>query len=348
VTKYKNVKRLYFDGKQQIEQLGSQVEQLQNAVANQRMSQSRTALDDSEYITRFNRMSGAITNLSFNIRKDWRTVPQWLDRYVSLDALKTGKQEMTAVGRAVITRWIMEEIFNKCFHPGLNYDLSRQLKDIEMNIRRFSYTMNSQEEFDALTTKVVNWRMATLEGLQRVLNSPESTDNRTTFTRMATTNLTATLYQYLTDPAPAGVDGSASMIVELAVGIAANIPLESRDVAITYPLPGDLIIPDIMDIEKNPLPPLENQKTSEDGDDDESSDGKEKGGKERRPEKSRSGMKFSSPARATFLFIGYLGCNIILSVVQFRTYVKAILIKLRLSRSTKRFQQSAASRLRSR
>nr|XP_036584799.1 uncharacterized protein CTRU02_05281 [Colletotrichum truncatum]KAF6794449.1 hypothetical protein CTRU02_05281 [Colletotrichum truncatum] len=290
LTKYKNVKRLYFDGKTQIDNLNSQIEQLQNAVANQRMSQSRTALDDSEYITRFNRLNGAINNLSFNIRKDWRTVPQWLDMYVSIDALKTGKQEMTAVGRAVITRWIVEEIFNKCFHPGLNFDLSRQLKEIELNIRRFSYTMNSQEEFDALTNKVVSWRMATLEGLQRILNSPESADNRADFTRMCTSNLTATLFQYMTDPPPPGVDGGASMIVELAVGIAANLPLESRDVAITYPLPGDPINPNIMEVEKAPLPPLETQKEG-DGEDGRVEDAdKDKNGKDRRAEKTRSAL----------------------------------------------------------
>lgn len=220
------------------------------------MSQSRTALDDNEYSTRFNRLNGAVNNLSFNIRKDWRTLPGWIERYVSPEAIKTGKQEMTAVGRAVIVRWIVEEIFNKCFHPALDMHLSSHLKQIEQNIRRFSYTLNSQEEYEALTAKVVNWRMATLEGLQHMLQSAESAEYRAEFTKMATSNLTATLFQYLTDPPPAGVDGSASMIVELAVGIAANLPLESRDVAITYPLPGDPIQHDIMEQEKAGLPPL--------------------------------------------------------------------------------------------
>ncbi|KAJ2968336.1 hypothetical protein NUW58_g10243 [Xylaria curta] len=150
----------------------------------------------------------------------------------------------------------MEEIFNKCFHPALDVDLSCHLKQIEQNIRRHSYTMNSQEEFDALTAKVVNWRMATLEGLQHALNSADSGDHRADFIKMTTTNLTAMLYRYLNDPPPAGVEGSASMIVELAVGIAANLPLESRDVALTYPMPGDVIQPDIMEPEKTPLPPL--------------------------------------------------------------------------------------------
>lgn len=267
VTKYKNVKRLYFDGKKEIEQLGNQVEQLQNAIANQRMSQSRTSLDDSEYTTRFNRLQGAITNLAFNIRKEWKTLPNWLDSYVTADALKTGKQEMTAVGRAVITRWVVDEIFNRCFHPGLEPELSKQLKTIEQNIRHFSYTLNSQEEYDALTSKVVSWRMTTLEGLQDVLRSAEADDHKANFTRLATGNLTAHLFQHLTEPAPVGVDGSVGMIVELAVGIASNLPLESRDVAIIYPLPEQPIQANLMEVEKTALPPLEGRSSdaSEEG-----------------------------------------------------------------------------------
>lgn len=279
VTKYKNVKRLYFDGKSQIDVLSGQVEQLQNAVANQRMSQSRTVLDDNEYSTRFNRLNGAINNLSFNIRKDWRCVPQWLEKYISVEALKTGKQEMTAIGRAVISRWLVEEIFNKCFHPGLEALLSQQLKEIELSIRHNAYTMSSQEEFDALTNKVVSWRMTTLEGLSRQLNSPSSLDNRNSFIEKATGNLTARLFQFLNDPPPPGVQGSTSMIVELAVGIANNLPLESRDVAITYPLPGDMVQPHLMEVEKTPLPVLEAQKTEEEAEGEEVE--KDKNGKSR-------------------------------------------------------------------
>jgi hypothetical protein len=263
VTKYKNVKRLYFDGKSQIEQLNGQVEHLQNAVANQRMSQSRTALDDNEYVNRFNRLNGAINNLSFNIRKDWRRLPQWLEKFVSPDALKTGKQEMTAVGRAVITKWVVDEIFNKVFHPDLEAGFSAQLKEIELHIRGNAYTMHSQEEFDALTTKVVNWRMATLDGLQHKLNSTTSADNRASLITKMTTNLAAHLYQFLIEPPPAGVEGSTSMIVELAVGIAANLPRESRDVTIMYPLPGDVLQAAFMEVEKGGLPSLDGQKEGE-------------------------------------------------------------------------------------
>jgi hypothetical protein len=276
------VKRLYFDGKKEIEQLSGQVEQLQNAIANQRMSQSRTSLDDNEYQTRFNRLNGAINNLSFNIRKDWKTLPSWLAPYITVDALKTGKQEMTAIGRAVITRWVVEEVFNRCFHPSLNPELSMQLKQIEQNIRHNSYVLNSQEEFEALTNKVVSWRMTTLEGLAQVLHGPESEANKVDFVRKATTNLTAFLYQHLAEPAPQGVDGSAGMIVELAVGIAMNMPLESRDVAITYPLPEQQINTHIMEVEKTGLPALESR-PSDDGQD-------EKDGAGRKGDKSKSGM----------------------------------------------------------
>lgn len=252
------------------------------------MSQSRTALDDNEYSTRFNRLNGAIQNLSFNIRKDWRTVPQWLEQYISLDALKTGKQEMTAVGRAVVSRWLVEQFFDKCFHPGLEPALSSRLKEIELSIRGNSYTLHSQEEFDALTTKIVNWRMTTLDGLKATLDPATTTENRNNLTSLATTNLTACLYQYLGTPPPPGVEGSTSMIVELAVAIAANLPLESRDVAITYPLPGDIVQPHLMDVEKAGLPVLEAQKSDVSADADEDSD-RDKNGKVR-GDKGKTGM----------------------------------------------------------
>ncbi|KAJ4421266.1 hypothetical protein N0V85_000251 [Neurospora sp. IMI 360204] len=312
LTKYKNVKRLYFDGKKEIEQLGNQVEQLQNAIANQRMSQSRTSLDDSEYTTRFNRLQGAITNLAFNIRKEWKTLPKWLDLYVTADALKTGKQEMTAVGRAVITQWVVNEIFNRCFHPGLEPELSKQLKTIEQNIRHFSYTLNSQEEYDALTSKVVNWRMTTLEGLQDVLRSAEADDHKTNFTLLATSNLTAHLLKHLTEPAPVGVDGSVGMIVELAVGIASNLPLESRDVAIIYPLPEQPIQTNLMEVEKTPLPPLESRPSdaSEEGT---AGDGAKESSKERRGDKARSapsGAASQSKDAGRVRFAGSFGVEV--------------------------------------
>lgn len=225
-------------------------------------------MDDNEYAGRFSRLNGAINNLSFNIRKDWRSVPPWLERYVSVDALKTGKQEMTAVGRAVISKWLVEELFDSVFHPGLEPDFSAQLKDVELSIRENAYTMNSQEEFDALTAKIVQWRMATLDGLHKYLQSPSAADNRQNLTARATSNLTACLYQYLSSPPPPGVDSSTSMIIELAIGIVANLPMESRDVAITYPLPESIVRPSHMEVEKGELPAPEGFGASSDSEDD--------------------------------------------------------------------------------
>jgi hypothetical protein len=292
VQKYKKVKSLYFEKT-------SQVEQLQNTLANQRLSQSRTSLDDSEYMTRFNRLDGATTNLAFNIRKDWRSVPSWLVPYVNQDALKIGKQEMTGVGRACITRFLVDEIFNKTFHPGLDAELSSNLKSIERNIRRFSPSLNNQEESDALTAKVVQWRLATLEGLKDVVTSPESEGYRNQFAQLATTNLTAGLWNYLVDPPPAGLEDSAHMIVELAVSIACNIPLESRDISIIYPMPGDMLQPVIMKVEGG-IPPLESPGIDASSEVDTSSTGSgekedsikegEKDGKPRKEKTKNSGM----------------------------------------------------------
>jgi hypothetical protein len=281
------VKGLYFDKT-------AQVEQLQNTLANQRLSQSRTSLDDSEYMTRFQRLDGAITNLAFNIRKDWRTVPNWLAHSVNQDAIKIGKQEMTAVGRACITKFLVDEIFTNCFHPGLDGELSANLKNIEQNIRRFSPQLNNQEESDALTAKVVQWRLATLEGLKDVLTSSESEEHKKNFSHMATSNLSANLINYLQDPVPPGLEDSAHMIVELAVSVASNLPLESRDISIVYPMPGDMLQPAMMKVESQ-IPTLETSISETEGDsastasaekDDKDGD---KDGKNRK-EKTKSGM----------------------------------------------------------
>jgi hypothetical protein len=153
----------------------------------------------------------------------------------------------------------MDEVFNKTFHPGLDQDFSSNLKVIEQNIRRFAPPLNNQEESDALTAKVLQWRQATLDGLREVLQSPECEENRKQFGRVATANLTANLVNYLSEPVPTGISDSAHMIIELAVNIASNLPLESRDIAIMYPLPGDLLHPSFMKVESGAgMPPLEN------------------------------------------------------------------------------------------
>ena len=104
------MKKYYFDK-------DAQVQQLQNTLAHQRLSLSRTSLDDNEYSNRFSRLDGAINNLAFNIRRDWRAVPPWLSPHVNRDAVTSPTKEMTAVGRATISRWIVDELLDRYFHP---------------------------------------------------------------------------------------------------------------------------------------------------------------------------------------------------------------------------------------
>lgn len=81
------------------------------------------------------------------------------------------------------------------------------------------------------------------------------------------------------------------MIVELAVGIASNLPMESRDVAITYPLPESPVQPDIMEIEKTGLPALE-ARPAEGADDGAGEESGKDGGKDGkgRHEKARGAL----------------------------------------------------------
>jgi hypothetical protein len=225
------------------------VHQLQNSLANQRLSLSRTSWDDSEYGTRFNRLDGLIAQLSFSIRKDWKSIPQWLQVVVNKNAVETGKQEMTAVGRAFISWWLVENIFDKYFHPDLEPNFSTQLKAIQLNIRRFASTSHTTEDEDALVAKVINWRLATLEGLADTLRSPQAATNRENLTDKLNEQLIGSLQMFLNDPAPPDLAGGVPMIVELAVSIAQHVPLESREVHIEYFPPGHGLVPEFMKME---------------------------------------------------------------------------------------------------
>lgn len=242
------MKRYFFDQQ-------TQVHQLQNTLANQRLSLSRTSWDDSEYATRFNRLDGLIAQLSFSIRKDWKSIPAWLHPVVNKTAVEIGKQEMTAVGRAFISHWLVENIFEKYFHPDLEPGFSTQLQVIHLNIRKFAPLCHSTEDEDSLAAKVINWRLATLEGLSDLLRAPQAELNRQRLTETLNEKLIASLQMFLNDPAPPDLAGGVPMMVELAVSIAQHLPLESREVHIEYFPPGHSIVTEHMKMESG-IPPL--------------------------------------------------------------------------------------------
>lgn len=166
-------------------------------------------------------------------------------------------KEMTAVGRACISRWLVEALLDRYFHPGLEIDLSCQLKIIEKNLRRFAPPTPTEEEREALLAKISNWRLATLDGLQDMMSSHDAAVNRARLTEELVQALTEDLMMNLKDPAPPDLHTSVIGIIELAVGIAANLPLESRDVYVDYIMPGTLVRDDYMKIE-GALPALTN------------------------------------------------------------------------------------------
>ncbi|KAL6235870.1 hypothetical protein BDW75DRAFT_229919 [Aspergillus navahoensis] len=248
-AKYSKVKRYYFER-------DAQVQQLQNTVAHQRMAVSRTVLDDNEYANRFGRLDGAIKDLAFSIRKDWKTLPTWLSGFVNEDAPATGTKEMTAIGRSVMSRWLVDEVFERYFHPALEPSFSQQLKSIEMTLRRQHTNTATDEDKENSIARISNWRRTTLDGLGDSLQGPAADEYRSELINRLVDNLVATLVSYLHDPPPPGIDNGARMIVENAVGIAEKIPLESRDICVEYIPPGSVIHDVTMKIETGVLPPL--------------------------------------------------------------------------------------------
>lgn len=243
-AKYSKVKRYYFERE-------AQVTQLQNTVANQRLSMSKTSLDDAQYTQRFERLSGAINNLAFNIRKEWKNVPPWLRPVCNKEACDIGTKEMTAVGRACITRWLFETVFEQIFHPGLEKGVSMHLKMIEKSLRRQGQSgmILTDEQRDDLLTKITTWRLTTVEGLQEHFNSKFSQQCEEALTQQLTSDLTNSLKANLKEAGHAGLQENVSTIIQQAVGITRNIPLESRDVCIDYFMPGTQINETYMKVE---------------------------------------------------------------------------------------------------
>lgn len=168
---------------------------------------------------------------------------------------------MTAVGRACISRWLVDEIFDRYFHPSLDPNFSAHLKSIEKNLRRLAPLTPSDEEKEGLIAKISNWRLATLDGLAEMLASAQAAEYRATLTESLQERLKASLAMNLKQPPPAELEGVDS-IIELAVGIAANLPLESRDVFVEYIMPGVTVNEAYMKIETG-LPVLMNPGSSE-------------------------------------------------------------------------------------
>ncbi|CAG8027733.1 unnamed protein product [Penicillium olsonii] len=258
-AKYSKVKRYYFEK-------DAQVQHLQNTVAHQRMAVSRTVLDDNEYTNRFQRLDGAIKDLAFSVRKDWRNIPSWLNGMVSDEAISTVTKEMTPVGRAIISRWLVEEVFQRHFHPALEPGFSTQLKSIEMNLRRQRPT--SDEERENASARLSYWRRTTFDGLSDSLVGPEADGYRGDLVEHLIVELAAFMGSQLHERAHPGLEAGVRMIVENSINIIEKIPLEARDVCVDYFPPGVSFADQYMKIEGqlpalNHPPPLETEEEAE-------------------------------------------------------------------------------------
>lgn len=229
-----NVKRQYFTQKRQLESL-------QETLATANLSASRTSLDDTEYIKRLDSLDGSVRDLAFSIRKHWRSLPDWLVPCVSPDAARQGGKEMIAAGRAFVSRWLYEEVFERCFHPALPAELSRGLKTCQRELSRPLASTSTTASTSDDTSRATTWRLATLDGLASLLNPslPSTSAAIAAFTSTYTSLLVEALKQHLSDPLSEGVriEASVAGVVEAAVRIAVHLPLESREVVVEYHFP---------------------------------------------------------------------------------------------------------------
>lgn len=222
------------------------------------MAVSRTVLDDNEYTNRFQRLDGAIKDLAFSVRKEWCGMPAWLHGLVTDDAVQVGTKEMTAVGRAIISRWIVEEVFQRHFHPGLDRTLSQQLKSIEMNLRRQQMRPTTDEDRENAIARLSNWRRTTFDGLGDTLANPDAQEHRADLIEDLTAKLASFLSSQVREPALSGLEAGVRMIIENTINIAEKIPLEARDVCVEY-FPPNIHFHEMYMRVEGQMPPLSRQ-----------------------------------------------------------------------------------------
>lgn len=133
---------------------------------------------------------------------------------------------MTAVGKAYMSNWLVANLFDMYFHPSLELGLSRDLKEVSVNVRRYCPPFQSGEEEEALTSKLVNWRLTTVDGLQERLRAPEAAQHHARLVEMLNEKMAGDMALVLSDPAPPDLAGGISMIIELAVAVAQHMPME--------------------------------------------------------------------------------------------------------------------------
>ncbi|KAI5287484.1 hypothetical protein KEM54_005961, partial [Ascosphaera aggregata] len=219
----------------------TRVYNLQNAIASQQMTKTHTILDDTQYMQLFQQLDGAITTLAFNVRKDWAVVPKWLKDYVHEDAAAVGTKEMTAVGRALLSRVVHDEIFEQHFHPGIYENLSKALKKIELNLRclhiNSAITEESRERGAAL---VAAWRTATMEGLSGLIQR-DNEEGKAKLTMILTKDWLSRLREFFKSPAPACLESGLQSIIEIALNLLEFKAFETRDIQTVYFLPNQVI-----------------------------------------------------------------------------------------------------------
>lgn len=191
-----------------------------------------------------------ISQLALSIRKDWDEIPDWLQASVNRDALQAPK-EMMAIGRAVMSRWLVDEVFDKHFHPDLPADFSVALKSVQKNLRDHAPPSQSREDEEALTAKITNWRLSTIDGIRSFIGTESAKEYNQKLVDSLSERMLQQVAQHLKSPPPADLKADIPMIIELAVGVLANLPKESRDVHIAYYLPGALIRDSVMQVETN-------------------------------------------------------------------------------------------------
>ncbi|KAK9450444.1 uncharacterized protein V1518DRAFT_413859 [Limtongia smithiae] len=215
--------------------LDKKLQSTENELAGKNIEDSRSERDDVTYQTEFANFDKDLIEAALMLRDKVREYPDWV-RKTRLD-FKT-KLITNYASRAVLARWIAEEIFGRYLHPGIDLTLSMRLKKAEKRLARY-YTPGEIAIWRRMLVRAV---LPTAKPTVELTDTPEYNAHlehaASSFLHTNIWNINAanTMPENSVKPSQL-VPANVLSLVENAFSLMATMSLETRYVMVTYPLP---------------------------------------------------------------------------------------------------------------
>ncbi|KAK9480853.1 hypothetical protein V1514DRAFT_324641 [Lipomyces japonicus] len=250
-------KRNLESSKIEIETQKKRADNLESSLAHQSIDRNRTLQDDSVYVAAFENINGSLKSIAYKYRENWVSLPEWIS---SVKNVKT-----IPLRRALLAKWIAEDIFDVYLHPALDIETSVTLKKIDK-----SFGQRNPRE-------VAIWRQNTVKNLipEEVTGQQGSygtLEALPAFARHRAAVLESFANRFsrfwdpkLLDPLTKRISSFPEdliLVVDEILKLLASMSLETRNIIVKYYNPGEVFNPEYMSVDDETDPPVNGSKVS--------------------------------------------------------------------------------------